>query len=166
MRVQADHEKERKVMGVPERFETLMANLVMCGRVHEQHDQQHEVTGDASWLCVVNLQGSLLADLCKAASLSSVTTIENKERRTSSLDVNEIDIMSSRVYHSPERHLICNLTMEPNVLICREKPGEPWSDDTNDVSQHGNEDESSVQGKNKTCTAGGPDRPCEGIQTR
>ena len=34
MRVERDHEKERKVVRVPERLETLMADFVVGGRVH------------------------------------------------------------------------------------------------------------------------------------
>jgi hypothetical protein len=65
MCVQADHEEESQVMGVPECFKALMANLVMRGRVHEQHNQQHEVASDASRLSVMNIQRGLFADLWK-----------------------------------------------------------------------------------------------------
>jgi hypothetical protein len=32
--IQSDHEKERKVMGVPESFEALMTDLVVGGGIH------------------------------------------------------------------------------------------------------------------------------------
>jgi hypothetical protein len=85
MCVDTDHEEERKVMCIPESLETLVANLMVCGGVHEEHDEEHEVTCDTTWLFVVDILCTLLSDL-------------------SSLDVNKVDIMSSRVDHSPEGH--------------------------------------------------------------
>lgn len=44
MGVDANHEEEREVVSVPENFETLLANLVVCGSIHQDHDQKHEMT--------------------------------------------------------------------------------------------------------------------------
>jgi hypothetical protein len=74
--------------------------------------------------------------------------------------------MSSRVHHSPECHLICDLTVEPDVFVCGEKPGNLWSNNTDDVSQHRNEDETAVQGQDEAGTTRRPDGPSEGVQTR
>jgi hypothetical protein len=63
VRVEADHEEEREVVRVPEHLERLRADLVVRRGVHEDHDKQHEVTGDAARLSVVDLLGELLADL-------------------------------------------------------------------------------------------------------
>ena len=63
MSVQANHEEERQMMGIPERFEALVTNLVVCGRVHEQHNKEHKMTSDSSGLGEVNIQSGLLADL-------------------------------------------------------------------------------------------------------
>jgi hypothetical protein len=62
--VNADHEEEGQVVCVPEGFETLLADLVVCGCVHEHHDQEHEMASNSTRLSVVNLLGGLLADLC------------------------------------------------------------------------------------------------------
>ena len=43
-------------------------------------------------------------------------------KRTSALDVDEIHIMCRGVNNRPEEHAIRDLTMEPNVLVGREKP--------------------------------------------
>jgi hypothetical protein len=67
VRVEANHEKECEVMGVPERFEALVADLMVCGGVHQDHDQKHEVPCDAAGLRVMNLKCDFLADLCKTA---------------------------------------------------------------------------------------------------
>jgi hypothetical protein len=70
VRVEADHEEEREVVRVPERLEALGPDLVVRGRVHENHDEQHEVTGDATRLGVVDLLRELLADLCSNGRVS------------------------------------------------------------------------------------------------
>lgn len=61
--VKADHEKECKVMGVPECLEALVADLVVGSSIHEQHDEKHEVSRDTASLSVVNIKGGLLSDL-------------------------------------------------------------------------------------------------------
>jgi hypothetical protein len=63
--VEPDHKEEREVVGVPERFEALFANLMVCGRIHQKHNKKHEVASDSAGLCVVDIQGNFLADLCK-----------------------------------------------------------------------------------------------------
>jgi hypothetical protein len=52
------------MMGVPEGLEALVADLGAGRGVHEQHDEEHEVAGDATRLSVVDLESDLLADLC------------------------------------------------------------------------------------------------------
>ena len=98
VRVKTDEEEERKVVGVPEGLEALVADLVVGGGVHEEHDEEHEVTGDTAGLRVVNVQGKLLTDL-------------------SALDVDEVDVVGGGVDSRPESHRICDLTMEPDVLV-------------------------------------------------
>jgi len=63
VRVQAEHEEERKMMSVPKCFEALGANLLAGGGVHEQHDEQHEVARNSTRLGVVDLKGDLLSNL-------------------------------------------------------------------------------------------------------
>lgn len=43
VRIQAQHEEERQVVGVPECFEALVADRVVCGGVHQHHDEEHKV---------------------------------------------------------------------------------------------------------------------------
>ena len=38
MGIKTDHEEESKVMGIPERLETLVANLVVGSGIHEEHN--------------------------------------------------------------------------------------------------------------------------------
>jgi hypothetical protein len=53
--VKADEEEECKVMSVPKGFKTLVADLVVCGSIHEDHDQEHKMTRDTAGLCVMDL---------------------------------------------------------------------------------------------------------------
>lgn len=66
--VEADHEEEGKVVGVPEGLEALVADLVVRRGIHEDHDEKHEVTGDASRLRIVDLQGDVGSNLCETRS--------------------------------------------------------------------------------------------------
>jgi hypothetical protein len=83
--VDTDHEEEREVMCIPEGLEALVANFMVGGGVHEEHDKEHEMTSDTTWLFVVDILCTLLSDL-------------------SSFDVNKVDIMSSSVDDGPEGH--------------------------------------------------------------
>jgi hypothetical protein len=55
--------------------------------------------------------------------------------------------------------------MEPDVFIGREQPGELGTNDTDDIAEHWEEDETSVVGENKTGTTGCPNRVLEAIQS-
>ena len=55
MRVEAYHEKEGKVVRVPEGFKTLVANLLVASSVHQYHDKKHEMAGNATSLVVVDI---------------------------------------------------------------------------------------------------------------
>ena len=59
MGVQADHEEESEVVGVPEGLEALVADLLVRGGVHEHHDEEHNVASEATGLSVVDLDGQL-----------------------------------------------------------------------------------------------------------
>ena len=62
MSVETEHEKEREMVSIPERFKALLSDLVMSSSVHQHHNKQHEVPSDATRLGVVDLKGCLLAD--------------------------------------------------------------------------------------------------------
>ena len=62
--VKSDHEEKCEVVGVPEGLEALTANLVVGGRVHDEHDKQHEVASNATSLFVVDVLRGNLTDLC------------------------------------------------------------------------------------------------------
>jgi hypothetical protein len=55
--------------------------------------------------------------------------------------------------------------MEPDVFIGREQPRKFWTDNTNDVAKHREEDETTVVGENEASTARGPDGELETIQS-
>lgn len=65
VRVEADHEEERQVVSIPERFETLLANFCMGGTVHDDHDEEHDMASDTTRLAVVDIEGIARTDFCK-----------------------------------------------------------------------------------------------------
>ena len=83
---------------------------------------------------------------------------------TSALDVEEVHVVSGGVNHSPEGHRVRDLTVEPDVLIGREQPCELGADDADDVPQHRDEDEATIERQDEAGTSGYPDRPSERVQ--
>ena len=73
--------------------------------------------------------------------------------------------MSGGVDHGPESHRVGDLTVEPDVLVGGEEPGDAGANDTNDVAQHGDEDQATIEGKDETGTAGRPDGPGEAVES-
>ena len=69
--------------------------------------------------------------------------------------------MGSGVNHRPKCHRIRYLSVEPDVLVGGEEPGDAGANDADDVAQHGDEDQATIEGKDETGTAGRPDGPGE-----
>ena len=86
--------------------------------------------------------------------------------RTGTLNVEEVDVMSGSVDHGPEGHRVGHLSVEPDVLVGRESPGETGADDTDDVPQHGDEDQATIECENKTCTSRRPHGPRQCVQSK
>lgn len=63
MCVQGEQEGNEEVVGVPESFVGLLLYSGMCGGIHQQHAQQHNMSSNTANLRVVNLYGSLRANL-------------------------------------------------------------------------------------------------------
>ena len=95
---------------------------------------------------------------------SSKISSQNHEPRTSDLNVDEVHVVSSDVNNGPEEDLIGDLSVEPDILIRRERPGESRSNDTNDVAQHWNQDETTVEGEDETSTTRAPNGPFQRVQ--
>lgn len=144
--VKTEHEEEREVVGVPEGLETLLANFVCRSRVHEDHDQEHDVTGEATRLPIVDIKSISRTDL-------------------SALDVDKVDIVGRGVDHCEERHGISDLTVEPDVFVGREEPCQLGTDDFDDVAEHGHENHETVIGQDETSATGAPDGKGEGVET-
>jgi len=147
VRVDADHEEERQVVSVPERLETLLANFCVGSTVHEDHDEQHDMASDAARLAVVDVEGISRTELTP-------------------LHIDEVDVVGGSVNHRPKGQRVGDLTVEPYVLIGGKKPREFWSDYTNNVSQHRDEDEATIIGEDEACASRGPDRDLEGVEAR
>jgi hypothetical protein len=146
MGVDPNHEEEREVMSVPESLETLVANLFVGGRVHQYHDQEHEMTSYASRLRVVNLESNLFPNL-------------------SALNVEKVYVVGGSMNHGPESHGIGNLSVEPDVFIGREQPLQLGPEYAKNISKHWEEDQTTVEGKNETCTTGDPHGPSQTIES-
>jgi hypothetical protein len=144
--VESNHEEKCEVVSIPERFEALVANLVVGGGIHEDHHEEHEMASDATRLGIMDLQSDLLSDL-------------------SALDVDKVDVMGGSVYHGPESHGVSDLSVEPDVLISREEPLHLGSDNSNDVPQHREENETAIERKNETSTTRGPDGKLETVES-
>jgi hypothetical protein len=86
--------------------------------------------------------------------------------RTAPLDIDEVDVVGGSVDHGPKGHRVGDLTMEPYVLVGGEKPSELWSDYTNDVSQHRDEDETTVIGEDEASASRSPDGELQGVEAR
>jgi hypothetical protein len=55
--------------------------------------------------------------------------------------------------------------MEPDVFVGGEEPSELWTDDTDDISKHWDEDQTSIESEDKTGTTRGPDGESKSVQT-
>lgn len=84
--------------------------------------------------------------------------------RTGALDVEEVDVVRTSVHGGPERQCVRDLPVEPDVLVRGEQPGELGPDDTDDVTQHGEQNTSREEGEGQASTAGHPDGPSQGIE--
>lgn len=138
VRVQAQEEKECEVMRVPESFKALVANLVMGSRVHEQHKQQHGMTCDSSSFGVMDLPSfEITSQVCL-------------------FDIEEIDIMGADMDHSEEENLIRDLSMEPDVLVHRDKSLKRWSNESHEVTADWEQNNSAIETKYQTGTTREP----------
>lgn len=144
--VEADHEEKGEMMGVPESLEALLADLVVGGRVHDDHEEEHDMTGDSTRLLVVDVKGISRTELA-------------------TLDVDKVDIVGSSVDHCPESHRVRDLTMEPNVLICGEEPSHVRANDPDNVPEHGDEDEEAIETQDETSTPRSPHGEFERVET-
>ena len=75
---------------------------MMCRGIHKKHTQQHDMTGNASGLCVMDFYGSFRPNLVP-------------------LDIEEVDIMGTHVDDGEEQDRISALAVKPLRLIQREK---------------------------------------------
>ena len=55
MGIHGQQKRNKQMMRVPERLERLLSDLGVRRGVHQQHAQQHDMTGDAPNLRIVNL---------------------------------------------------------------------------------------------------------------
>ena len=83
---------------------------------------------------------------------------------TSTLNIDEVDIVGSYVDHCPESHGVGDLSVEPNVFIRGEQPCKLGADDAEDVAQHWDKDEAAIKGKSEAGAARNPDGETQGVE--
>src|SRR5262245_39343793 len=69
------------------------------------------------------------------------------------------------MHHGPESHGVSNLSVKPDVLVGREKPGQLRTNDLDDVAQHGDKDKAAVESEDESGTAGSPYREFETVES-
>lgn len=48
VRIERQHERNKKVMPIPEGFICLLADTMVCGSIHEHHAQEHDMASDTT----------------------------------------------------------------------------------------------------------------------
>ena len=117
MGVQADQPQDSKVVRILKRLEALLPYLDVSTRVHEKHDEEHDMASETSSLSVHNRPCSFLTYL-------------------RALHVDHVDIMSCSVYDRPEQYAVCDLTVEPDVFIKRNSGDrDEWTNEADNIAQ-------------------------------
>ena len=96
--VHGEEEGDEEVVSVPEGFEGLLTDLVVCGGVHEEHTEEHDVASDTASLGVVNLDSSFRPDL-------------------TTLHVEEIHVVGGDMDAGEDEQRVGDLSMEPLSLV-------------------------------------------------
>lgn len=55
--VETQHKHNEQVMSVPESLEALLADLCVRGGEHQQHAEQHDMSGNTAGVGIMDLQG-------------------------------------------------------------------------------------------------------------
>ena len=88
-----------------------------------------------------------------------------QRKRTGTFHIDKVDIMGRGMGHRPEGHGVGDLSMEPNVLVGGKEPCKLGTDDTNDVAQHRDKDETAIECEYQTGATRNPNREFEAVQT-
>lgn len=123
--VETKEKRDKQVVSVPESLEGLLTNSVVSCGVHEKHTQQHHVAGGTTRLRVVNLNCGLCTNLqsldieeavqwCISILVSPVFSLSFFFARPKEC---LLDIVRGGVGDAKDQHSICDLPMEPNVLV-------------------------------------------------
>jgi hypothetical protein len=138
--VHAEQERDKEVVSVPEGLKRLLSYPVVSGRVDQQHAEKHNVSSNTASFGVVDLESNLRANL-------STLNVEEAEI-VSNLQISEhgeilLDVMGTSMENREEEHGVCDLFVEPHVLVER-RPSNLWSEPSENVSAHGHNDHHSV----------------------
>jgi hypothetical protein len=171
VRVQAQHERNEQVVGVPEGLERLLPNAVVRGRVHEKHAEEHNMASDSTRLSVVDFQSAHrtdlgLLDIEEAASVRA-TLFSND---ATCLILGEgaycvlLDVVAGSVHNGEEKHGIGELAMEPEVLVeGQETKLRP--DNTDERPADRAENKRAIDRQDETGTSGNPHGEFERVET-
>ena len=140
VRVHAEKEWDKQVMCVPKRLERLLSDPVMSCGIDQEHTQQHDVSCDATSLCVVNLKSDLGSDL-HTFNVEKATFVSLCLAMSTVCDL--LDVMRCYVEDSEEEHGVSHLSMKPLRFIKRQK-ARLGSEPSEDISAHGHDDNHGV----------------------
>ena len=144
VRVHCQEEGDEKVVGVVEGFETLLTDLVVRGGEHEEHAQEHDVSGYSSGLRVMYLYRGHGPELC-------------------ALDVEKIHVMRTHMDNGEDEDRVCDLAVEPLGFVQRE-PADFGADVAKECTAHGKKDEKDVDGEHEAGASGEPDGEGQGVE--
>jgi len=155
--VQAEEERDKQVMSVPEGFEALLSNLNVGSGVHEKHAEEHDVASNTTGLLVVDIKcetWTKLGSLDVEEAEAKLAPWFGQRRGVAKRYI--LDIMSGGVNYSEEEGGVGKLTVEPQILI-EGQPSNLGADPSHNRTAHGQQDKHAVETENKPSTSRDPD---------
>lgn len=147
---QRSEHDERQMVGIPERLKRLVTLRLLGGRVHQDHTQEHNMSCHTGGRLVKQLSSTLWKT--RVSSHMQLVHLE------------DVNIMTDRMNDCTDDDRVGRNLVEPDVLIDgNQLVKEGDTEDTEDVSTDGEEDDGAIPDKTDTATTGDPERVVEGF---
>ena len=162
--VEAKEERDKQVVGVPEGLEGLLPDAVVGRRVHEQHAEEHNVSGDTSGLRIVDLDRRGRPDLGPlniveaGHKLAEFWLLFARRRDAGHI----LHVVRRDVDNGEKEHGVRDLTVKPEVLVQRQKP-DLRPDRPHKRAAYRQQDERAVESEDETGTSGEPHGPFQRV---
>lgn len=149
MEHQGSEHDERQMVGIPERLERLVPLTLLGGRVHQDHTQQHNMSRHT---------GRTLIQQLSTTHREAVDAFHMQL-----VHLEDINIMTDGMNGRTDNNRISRNLVEPDILIDRNQLVEEGdSEDTEDVSTDGEEDDGTIPDETDTPSTGDPEGVVEG----